>query len=790
EERDGIFLGASDTPDNENNKRLFTAGCQRILCLISLAAEKDWPHAAAATRLQRFVNPPSTNEAWLRSQIRTLLIEGFRAAALLRTISGKLIPPNSAWVPVAQKAAASLDLWQVTERLLKAADLLPRLQDQPAWDNSVNSWVPFLETPDSLKEIWTVDRLAGLLEGLQSITGVIAALAKETAPLAWINQVHALICKAEAFDSFRQRSLIPNECGHLTPVGKLHRDGNIDQELKEIADLLGLSVRARLVHPEVKTPEVLAELNALSEDQVLSEIIELTRQRVRENPSAANTLTAAVQLFAWLVKRNRTVKLDGFPAFTLHEPGEKPETLILRAGAPASERPLAPIAVWTEAARPFVDLLPASAILHSRYAEVMKEAQQWQPLASNGFLHLSPLYETEATVQDFLPDEPLSDDEKKAELNSTATHRRTEVAFLSGDDRSIIGRARSSQTRALSLIHFILEYLLPADAHALDVEAAKCNTGAEHRFFPANWLTPLRRRVWVPIGDKKSEPPSAESLAILLAKESALLKRMGEERVSQFLKAIGVSPADLMLRSVGRDDPERVSLIQSLSVITTAAGNDPERVKALAGAIQQDPEILTLVEDRRARQETVKRNQALGQLVEDLFVEAFKGTGIRPKRTGPGHDYRIIPAAGEEDDAAQIEIAGPAGPVFVEIKATTTTEARMSVKQVSEAVPHKDHYFLCVLASTDTHPDVEAFKAKARFVTDIGQRFEYLWSEYLSMKMTLDLTQKTEGGLAIELSGQQVKFRVGEDVWIAGLDFSATLQLLKSRLLPPATVSG
>ena len=140
-------------------------------------------------------------------------------------------------------------------------------------------------------------------------------------------------------------------------------------------------------------------------------------------------------------------------------------------------------------------------------------------------------------------------------------------------------------------------------------------------------------------------------------------------------------------------------------------------------------------------------------------------------------------------DAAQIEIAGPGGSVFVEIKATTTREARMSVKQVSEAVPHKDNYFLCVFASADTKPDVEAFKAKARFVTDIGHRFAHLWSEYMSMKMTLELTQKTEGGLAIELSGQQVKFRVDQDVWSAGLDFSAALDALKRRLLPVASAN-
>jgi hypothetical protein len=785
EERDGVFLGTSDTADNEKNKALFTVGCHRTVSLISLAAEKDWLNAAATACLQPFANPAWANEVWLRFQVRNVLIEGIRIAPLLRTISGKLIPPNSAWVPVGQKAATSVDLWQATEPLLEAGDLIPRLQDQAAWDTSVKSWTPFLEpSGGTLKEIWTVDRLAGHLDGLKSISGVTAALRKETAALAWVNQVHALICKADAFDSFRQKSLIPNERGGLTQIGKLYKDGGIDSELKDIADLLALSLRDQLVHPDIDTPEILKELNVLTEEHVLSQILEIMRQRVHDNPITTPTQDANVQLFAWLVKKKKAVKLDNFPALTLLEPPDKPGLFVLRAAAPASERPLAPVARWPDAARPYADLLPDAAVLHPRYAEVISEPLQWQSLASNGYLHVGPLYEYDSIVQDFLPDEPLGDDELKAKPRSEAPRRRTEITFLSGNDRAIIDRARGSETRTLKLLRFILDYVLPADAQAFEEETIKCDNGKDHRFFRANWLTPLRNRIWVPLGKGKSDTPSAESLAILLAQEPELIKRLGEERPSQLLKALGVSPADLMLRSVGRNDPERVSLIQSLAIITSAAGNDPEKVKALAGAIQQDPEVLNLVEERRASQEIVKRNQALGDLVERLFVEAFQGTGLVPKRTGPGHDYRIQPAVGEEEDTGRLEITGPTGSVFVEIKATTTNQARMSVKQVGEAVPRKDHYFLCVVASSDSNLDVEAFKAKARFVVDIGERFKNLWSDYLAMKSTMELTQKTEGGLAIELSGQQVKFRVNEDVWSAGLDFPATLKLLKSRLLP------
>ena len=58
----------------------------------------------------------------------------------------------------------------------------------------------------------------------------------------------------------------------------------------------------------------------------------------------------------------------------------------------------------------------------------------------------------------------------------------------------------------------------------------------------------------------------------------------------------------------------------------------------------------------------------------------------------------------------------------------------MSVKQVGEAVTNKDKYFLCVVAVTNANLGVEDFKAKARFVINIGELLQNLWQEYVSMQ--------------------------------------------------------
>jgi hypothetical protein len=780
EDRDGIYLGTSENDINAKNKELFIVGCQTIVRLISHAAQKSWSNTATATSIQPFVNPSWANGDWLRVQIREVLIQGFRTEKLLRTVSGNIIAPQSAWIPISQNSASSKGLWQVTCQLKVAADLLPCAQDQEAWGQSLQSWQPFLQpTLPNPKEIWSVEKLARHLEDLKSVSGVTGALETGQDAIAWINAVHTLIVKAGCFELFRQRALIPNERGDFIALAKLHKDGGIDTRLKEIAELLGLFIHAGLIHPGINTKEVLAELNTLAEDKVLSQLLETVRLKSREPSLSSDIFKASIDLFVWLLEKDKTVYLENYPVFSQEDSGKKIARMQLRANAAANERWLAPVSLWPNDAQSFSDLFFDSQILHPDYAQACGDAGWWKKLENGGFVYLTPIFEGTSKVSDFLPDEPLSEAEVKAKPRSESPQLRTEIAFFTGDDKFVIDRARGSETRALMLIHFLLDFVLPNDPKAFEEIPVVCDNGQTHKFYRAGWLTPLRGRAWIPVGQARIAP-SAESMAGLLSKEPDLLKRLADARVSQFFRTIGANPADLMLRSVGHDDQERMSLIQSLAQITSAVGNNAERVKALAGAIEQDPEVLVFAEQRQQRRETVKRNQALGALVENLFKQAFQGTGLVACRTGPGHDYLV--AEGEEEDAGRIEINGPQGKVFVEIKATTTNVARMSVKQVQEAVNNKERYFLCVVAVPDNNLNVDDFKAKARFVMNIGELFQNLWREYITMHNAVSKTPKYESGLAIELTDQQAKFRVDETVWQASTNFDNVIAEFKSRI--------
>jgi len=148
-----------------------------------------------------------------------------------------------------------------------------------------------------------------------------------------------------------------------------------------------------------------------------------------------------------------------------------------------------------------------------------------------------------------------------------------------------------------------------------------------------------------------------------------------------------------------------------------------------------------------------------------------KVPGITVVRTGTGHDFRLDPTVGEEDDAARIEVSAGALSCFIEVKAASGEAVRMSVRQVEAAVAGPDRYVLCVVPIEGADPSEEQVREQARFVISIGTQVAHLWDEYQEMQDAMSEIEKTDGDLALEMTEQGTRFRVGRDVWQAGLSF-------------------
>ena len=131
-----------------------------------------------------------------------------------------------------------------------------------------------------------------------------------------------------------------------------------------------------------------------------------------------------------------------------------------------------------------------------------------------------------------------------------------------------------------------------------------------------------------------------------------------------------------------------------------------------------------------------------------------------------------------EDDATKLKISKADESWVVEVKATRTSDARMTPSQARESVKQGDHFLLCVVpVHSEDDPDLDDVNQNMRFVDDIGERVSELCSR-------LDNFEKERGQISGEyVDGVQLIVTGGTTrISIAGFDLG------KRRISPDRVV--
>ncbi len=181
------------------------------------------------------------------------------------------------------------------------------------------------------------------------------------------------------------------------------------------------------------------------------------------------------------------------------------------------------------------------------------------------------------------------------------------------------------------------------------------------------------------MGDNKQAAATAESIAQLFQGEEERLGELTAGRGKQLLEALGISMADLTLRAMAPDEDTRISLIGSVSTIMRATGNEVGKVKLLAEEINESPDLLDELQERRDRREMVRRNQSIGEQVEQFLKEILTGSGIKVTRTGVGSDFEVSEDYLLDGQEVLLELGGARQSILVEVKATTGDVVQLGV---------------------------------------------------------------------------------------------------------------
>jgi len=772
ENREGIHLGTGDNEENRQNQYLITEACGLLSVLLDYAMRNGWQKAHNMALLEEFHGKKWLKEDWFKTVVKKRIVGPIRDKNVFTTLRNELIAPEAAWIPIGTSEISDHDLWDLTAELENAKDKLPNRDDLEDWKNILKGWSAFLNQETvHLPEAFTLKKLANYAAELGSIQNLHDCLNDDAEPVDWLNRLHVFLYK-EGFSSlFEELELLPNQQGFLKKQASLWWDCDISEKLKDIAETLGLVIRGELLHRDITLSVLRERLHSMTSKDVLSRAIQTLKELSDQDPQSVTVKKGSVELFSWIIENEQFDYLEGFPVIT--EAPSDSEYTILRLTkhiADQDSKPLAPTGSWPDKAQPFLDLFPKRFVLSSEYFDSCLKTELWKQIEEQGYLRTTPLYDKIENIKCFLPDEPLPVVEDNGHSSSEAVEV-SKIAFLREKDIGILDTVRKSKKKAMSLVKFLLEFVLENDTRCFEKLESSCECGDSHRYYHAEWLIFLKHRQWVPIGENKNAIPTSEYLAGLLEGQDNLIKMLTEGNGAKLLEALGVSVADLSLRTIAKDEETRVTLIKSLADITEATGNDADKVRMLAEEIRNHPEVIAEIEEHKHKREKVVRNQYVGRLVELILKELLGSRGLTVTRTGIGSDFEVEVENDflEGNDEVLLQVGGTKKTFLIEIKSTTENDVRMTVPQARTAVAEKKRFSLCTVSLPKTEVTKEVVLAGSHFTMDIGERIQPLWDEYRRIEDTKQEAHVQQGGIKLEISESQTRFSVGREIWELGI---------------------
>ena len=775
EDRDGVFLGEGDDEVNHTNQSIIKEACELHLHLLSFAASSGWRNTFALTKVPSIREQKWLNKCWLQETLEEQLIEQFRQIPSVVSKAGGAIPAIESILPIAEEDEGVEALWNLLNDWKEFRDMLPRRDEAVGWSYAIKSWstilygednpISFREKMDGEKMALHIDKETRKGGGHGKIDDLKALLHEDVSATGWLDQFHQFLNENNLQETVSDYHIVLDQDHYLDQLSNLHRDQGISEELKNIAELLEWEVRQELRDVKLSSLKDKIGKGDMKNEDVVKKLMEELQERAEQNPDD-DFAKASAGLFSWIVGKEDWGRLRGFPVFAENGNSDNQEVIYLERTEEKDDLPLAPISAWPKDLQQYSQLFPKNYILSERFFEVASGEEVWQTLEEKDFLKKDVIITKRLKLDfnTFLPDEPLTEEEdhKTAERVDV-----TNIAFLTEDDIGIMDRVRQSQHLARLFWRFLTEWMVVHDAQGLEIAKASCDCGEIHDYFPAEWLLPLVRRRWVPLGERKQDRATAESLGKLLRGiEEGTGSLRESQAISKLLKAIGVKSPELMIEIVASGNTEvRATLEDNITDILAATGGDLKPVQDFMQDMKEDKNLLEHLEQRRERRRMGYENQCLGQRVEDLVRKNLESKGFTVDRTGTGSDFEI---SAESGDVANLELSLGNRNWLIEVKATQNQEVRMTDIQAKTAVEEGDGFLLCVVPVESGNPELEsdAVQDTIRFVQGIGPRIDSLCEDLEALEdLRDDITTNGSSGIRLEVESGKARIRVADSVW-------------------------
>ena len=777
ENRDGVRLGKgspSDSDTNRNNQAVIKEACDLLVILIEYAASKGWNHLHRWTKIHSTKKLVDIDQSWLREHIKVGLIEKIRETPVVLTLSGKPIETKAAVIPITESCESVERLWDLLKDRKEYREKLPRRDESKGWCNAFKSWAKVHDKDFSkvFPEVMDALVLADNLENCACLGDLEQLLQKDVSAIEWLDRLYGFLKDNELFDEkIRDLHIFPNQDGEFCQLDDLHRDKNIDKELKNIDKLLEGEIHKKLRSDALHSLEDESGDGDWDNKQVVDELISQLQELRPKMNSDDNFKKATTSIFAWIVRQDRKEYwnyLQEVPVFT--DDGESHYSL--RNASPNSIPPFAPVSAWQKDLQEFSDIFPQSRILASEYFEVLPDLDDWRKLNEENIVRIGKdediiTYEDAKKVnfKDFCPR-----DDDKLNQQVDGEHKTVNCIVVTNiiELSDIMAPLCDKPEHAIKFWRFLTQWLIKKDTQGFKKKTLECESCTNdhgevvtHKCYRAAWLKPVRDNQWI-----RRVSPSPKSLANLLRGNKLAIGDLSQNPdIDRLLDAIGVPRSDVDLALMAEDPVKRDAAVNFASEVY---GMPEDRFVLARQVVQRiktgDKSVLEDFEENEAKRRTIDENREVGKQVEEsvkqILKEEFPEKKFNVESVHKGADFVV-------------KLKGPQSKkkLWIEVKSAQnesgSQEVRMSSLQAKESVKKKENFLLCVVPIPDsTQTDPETVGEKMRFIANIGNEVASLCDDLNELEgFRKNITAATTSAVRLDVEKTKAGILIKESLW-------------------------
>ena len=801
QERDGISMDGSD-------RQRILAALSALPSLVRYAVESNWLHA---NRLAQLALPDRTlggednsgELEWWQHVIRDIA-NATASEPIIETEIGRLPALSQDGVNAASFLVPAFDAdnpgqfdyRQLHELATVVKGLsVPNEDVARDWENIALDWheagVP-------------VDRLGlkELTSRIRSASDAIGELPIDGNPFHWLASLVLVV--AELGEDYNPGSLVdglvPDQHGQLRNARDLRIDDSIPEKVKDIAQDSRIDLRSQLLHNDMwealKRPgyESARDLisNLLGESFSTAEAVEKVLEQLDsrlpsdgtlEEPPSLPLLRSSARLALYLGSEEDVQRLRRCPLLTAGD------TIVRLTG---SQQVLAPVQHWSQPQRSYAGLYTEGRILSYLYCDDAMLNQALDPLISARLVIPTPLYQAiRPEITDINLLNAMSSDGQDMTNVTIRNASFGQIAFLSTD---LVQRCGRDPDLAKLLLGFVLKVAAQEDRSWNQVKEVSGTVGREQiqlSIRGATWPFELKVRSWVPV--RLSEESEEQGYAPAPANENNLRElyeaswfRGNSDAVDLLHQVFGFRRLTLMIDELDAgDESDLVDLLGDQGLLGSALRNrdllksaeeNPEVASLMSEvAAEEVREIREALEERRAQSELRESNRRFGHDVQRILARAIEAYGLNLILEDRGFDYEVFPGS-LDCGLDEASFSFTVGSYYLEVKATTTGDVRLTPLQAQTASQVPERFVLCVVdlrkAPARDSWDPVAIKPFAKLVLDIGNEVVDVYEGVDSF---------TEAGIPIRLRNeQQLRYGVSESLWGSGMSIDEWVETLKT----------